>query len=72
MVQIDRKATGNNIRQIMENKGVTVPNVARKLAVTPNYVYKFWYGRIPSVNVLINLSNVLEVPMDNIIITKAV
>ena len=72
MLEIDNAATGNNIRRIMTDKGITVPSIARKLAVTPDYVYKFWYGRIPSVSVLINLSNILEVPMDDIIITRGI
>ena len=72
MLEIDNAATGNNIRKIMADKGITVPSIARKLAVIPDYVYKFWYGRIPSVSVLINLSNILEVPMDDIIITRGI
>ncbi len=67
---IDVKATGRNIKGIMDSRGLTVKDVSRYLGFSaPQSVYHWLQGKsLPSVDNLYALSKWLSTPMDSIIV----
>lgn len=67
---IDTNKTGINIRNIMEEKGFTVKEIQYFLGFsTPQSVYHWFDGRnLPSLDNLYALSELFQVPMDELIV----
>lgn len=64
--QIDIHDTGQNIKRIMERKGITVKDIQEYLDLaTPQSIYHWFAGRnLPTIDNLYALSELLCVPMD--------
>lgn len=67
---INMKATGLNIRLIMDAKGVTVKDVQEYLHLeSVQAIYKWLYGKsLPTVENLYLLAQLLEASMDELIV----
>ena len=67
--KIDMYRTGQNIKRIMQNCGLTVRNIQEYLDLaTPQSVYRWFEGHnMPSVDNLYALSELFHVPMDEMI-----
>ncbi len=70
MPVIDMAATGRNITKLREAAGLTVRDLQDIFGfATPQAIYKWQHGTaMPTVDNLVVLAAVLEVPMDAIII----
>lgn len=68
---IDMEATGERIKQLREDKGLTVKELQDTLGFTnPQAIYKWQKGvNIPTVDNLLILSSLFGVSMDEIIVT---
>ena len=71
MPTIDMAATGENIRKLMKERGVTVRDVQRACGFTTgNTVYKWVHGTaMPAIDSLVVLAHLCNVTIDDIIIT---
>ncbi len=71
MPTIDMAATGENIRKLMKERGVTVRDVQRACGFTTgNTVYKWVHGTaMPAIDSLVVLAHLCNVTIDEIIIT---
>lgn len=71
MPTIDMAATGENIRKIMKERGVTVRDVQMACGFTTgNTVYKWLHGTaMPTLDSIIVLAHLCNVTIDDIIIT---
>ena len=67
---IDPVATGQNIKTLREEKGLTVRDLQAFFGFEePQAIYRWQYGKtLPSVDNLYALSAILEVPMERILI----
>ncbi len=72
MPVIDMTATGENIQNLRKGAGLTVREMQSLLGFTTvNAIYKWFHGEsLPSVDNLVILAKILNVTMDDIIITK--
>ena len=72
MPAIDMKATGENIVRLRKIRGITVKDIQEGLKLsTPNTVYKWQNGVcLPTINNLVILAEILDVSMDEIIVTR--
>lgn len=70
--RIDFEASSQNIRRFMDGKGLTVIQVQRALQLTcPQTVYKWLYGQsLPSIDNLVALASLLDVKIDDIVVTR--
>lgn len=74
MPTIDMVATGRNIMRLREAAGLTVRETVRDLQdifgfATPQAIYKWQHGTaMPTIDNLVVLAAVLDVPMDEIIV----
>ena len=68
---IDMTATGERIKQLREDKGLTIKELQDTFGFTnPQAIYKWQKGvNIPTVDNLVILSSILGAPMDEIIVT---
>ena len=66
---IDREKTGQQIRSMMEERGITVPEVQRYLCLgCVQSIYHWFQGKsLPSLDNLYALSELMQVPMDALI-----
>lgn len=64
--QIDIYSTGQNIKRIMERKGITVKDIQGYLELgTPQSIYHWFAGRnLPTIDNLYALSELFCVPLD--------
>ncbi len=69
---IDMEATGDTIRRLRIEKGVSVKELSQFLGLSDvRAVYKWQRGEtLPSIDNLLALSILLEVPIDQILIYK--
>ena len=67
---IDMAATGKNIQRLRKARGLSVSDVQRFFGFeAPQAVYKWQKGQsLPSVDNLIALSDLLEVPLDELLV----
>lgn len=73
---IDREKTGRQIRRIMETRGLTVQDVRESLSLgcrgcvqPPQSVYHWFDGKsMPTLDNLYALSELLQVPMDMLVV----
>ena len=68
--EIDYEKTGENIRELCKQKGLTVNQMQELLYVGSNQAIYSWYnGRtLPEINRLYALASLLEVTMDELIV----
>ena len=66
---IDNIETGNNIRRIMQNQGLTVKDVKKYLGLgCLQSIYRWMNGaNVPSIDNLYALSNLFQMPIDEIV-----
>ena len=71
---IDLAATGDNIRRLRIERGLTVKDVQSYFGFEePRAIYKWQSGQtLPSVDNLYALGSLLEVPMDRILVPAAI
>jgi transcriptional regulator with XRE-family HTH domain len=69
---IDMIATGANIRALIKGKGLKVTDVQTILGFnTPQAIFKWMRGdAMPSIDNIVILAHILDVPIDEIIITN--
>ena len=68
---IDVRATVETIFDLAKANGLTVRQLAKKLGVTNIAVYNWRnLGRLPSVDNLVMLTEILDAPLDDIIKTE--
>lgn len=67
---IDMMATGENIQKLLQEAGLSAKDIANRLNFASPYpVYKWIHGKtIPSIDNLLALSYILQVPMDQILV----
>ena len=70
---IDMMATGRNIKMLRENAGLTVRDLQDIFGfATPQAIYKWQHGAaMPTLDNLVVLAMVFDVPMDDIIVVNA-
>lgn len=70
---IDMVATGRNIMRLREAAGLTVRDLQDIFGfATPQAIYKWQHGTaMPTIDNLVVLAAVLEVPMDKIVVIDA-
>ncbi len=71
-VMIDSAETGNHIRTLMDERGLSVRDVQEACGfVGPQSVYNWLSGKkLPRLDNMIILSKLLETPIDNILVTN--
>lgn len=71
MPTIDMAATGENIRKLMKERGVTVRDVQMACGFTTgNTVYRWRQGAVmPTIDSLVILAHLCHVTVDEIIVT---
>lgn len=71
-VMIDSAETGNHIRTLMDERGLSVRDVQEACDfVGPQSVYNWLSGKkLPRLDNMIILSKLLETPIDNILVTN--
>ena len=69
---IDIEATGQNIRRLREQKGISVRELSQFLGLADvQAVYKWQRGEtLPSTDNIVALSKILDTPMDQILILR--
>lgn len=69
---IDVKATGVNMRRLMDERNITVKDISKELSLGSLYaIYKWLNGRgLPSVDNLVGLSHILQVRMEEILVLE--
>lgn len=69
---IDMIATGANIRALIKDKGLKVADVQTVFGFnTPQAIFKWMRGdAMPSIDNIVILAHILDVPIDEIIITN--
>lgn len=67
---IDMVRTGQNIKRIMQHKGLTVRDIQEFLALsTPQSIYHWFDGRsIPTIDQLYALSEFFQLPVDALLV----
>lgn len=72
-IQIDQEATGENIKNLIQQSGYTILQIRDMLHLeSVQSIYRWRKGSIPSVDNLVYLSMIFEVPMDEIIVKSIV
>lgn len=71
-ISIDMDKTGANIRRLLKENGYSIGEIMAITGVsTPQAVYKWFGGKsLPSIENLLVLSELLEINIRNILITK--
>ena len=71
---IDVKATGNNIKNIIKSKGFKISDVQARCGFnTPQAIFKWLRGdAVPTIDNLIILADMFDVPIDKIIIVTRI
>ena len=67
---IDLTATGNNIKRLLKEKGISVRQLQEFFGFEqPQAIYKWQWGVcLPKIDHLFALSKILEVPIDKILV----
>ncbi len=71
---VNMAKTGENIKVLLTNKGITVADLQEKMGFnTPQAIYKWIRGlTLPTVDNLVLLAHILDTDLDKIIVTKMV
>ena len=68
---VDLEQTGENLKTLRSQKGLTVKDLCNILNITINSIYKWESGRaVPSIDNLVFLSSLYEVPLDSLVARK--
>lgn len=69
---IDMKGTGENMKMVLMKKGISVADVGKEIGVSDkSVVYKWTRGdSLPDINNLLALSMLLDVSINDILVTK--
>lgn len=69
---IDMSATGKNIAHLRKTKGYSVRTLQQEMGFgDPQAIYKWQWGKcLPSIDNLVFLSRILEVPIERILVVK--
>lgn len=69
---VDMKQTGQNIRLLREQRGISVKELQRMMGFgTPQAIYKWQHGEsLPTVDNLVALSAIFAVSIDEILVTS--
>ena len=71
MVSIDMEKTGKHIKELMTAKGLNAPKVGRIMSLECRAVYKWIWGKcLPNAEHLVELSDLLEVPIEEILVVE--
>lgn len=69
---LDVENTGKNIKEICREHGVAVDDIACILGVSTQTIYSWFSSRkMPTVDHLIELANVLDVTVDELLIRRS-
>ena len=70
MPTIDMIATGQNIRQLRDNAGMTTKSIANCFGISVAAVHKWIHGTsLPTIDNLVILADLFGVRMDDILVT---
>ena len=74
MPVIDMMATGMNIRKIIKDKGFKISDVQARCGFnTPQAIFKWLRGdSVPSIDNLVILADMFDIPIDRIIVVTRV
>ena len=74
MPVIDAKATGVNIKKIIKSKGFKISDVQARCGFnTPQAIFKWMRGdAVPTIDNLIILADMFDIPIDKIIIVTRI
>lgn len=69
---VDAEATGVRLRELFNDAGMSIRDVQSVLGfTTPQAIYKWVHGKsLPSIDNLVVLSAVLDVPMNEIVVVR--
>ena len=71
MVSIDMERTGKHIRALMAEKGLNPSKVAKIMGLEYQAPYKWVWGKcLPNAEHLVELSDLLEVPIEEILVVE--
>ena len=69
--KVDLKGTGRNLVRLRKERGLSVKEISKNLAVSVQTVYHWQNGlSLPSVDNLVMISELFEVPIDDLIVRK--
>ena len=70
-VRIDQMATGENIRKLLEQRGCS-PRMLRDMLHLQcvQSIYHWFQGQIPSIDNLVCLSRILELPIEELLVIE--
>lgn len=71
-IQINMKATGNNIARMRKEKGITIRQIQEEMGFnTPQAIYKWQNGAtLPSLENLVVLAEMFETTIAEIVVVK--
>lgn len=74
ILRIDEIATGNKIKKLITESGLSIKQISEKMMfTTPTPVYKWIKGRsMPTIDNIVVLAFILGVKVDDIIVTKKI
>ncbi len=68
---LDRDSTCQHIKRISDENGVTIELLSEEMNVSKQTVYSWFSGKkMPSIDHLIELADILNVSIDELIVTK--
>ncbi len=72
IIKIDMEASGKRLKEICDEKGVSVNDLQRELNLKASQtIYKWFSGKsIPSIDNLVGLREVLDVTLDELVVVK--
>lgn len=70
-IELDTVATGHRIKELMEEKNITIKELSEKLQVSFQAVYRWHKGEtLPTICNMFVLAQLLEVEVDDILVAK--
>ena len=68
---MDRDKTCKNIQDLCKHRGVTVDQISLRLNISKQTVY-YWFStrKMPSIDHIVELSDILDTPIDDMIVRK--
>lgn len=71
-VRINLEKTGENIKKLIQDSGFSIVEIQKMLHLeSVQSIYKWRAGRLPSIDNLMYLSLIFEVPIDEIIVKES-
>ena len=70
-VRIDMEATGENIKRLIKESGYKISEIQEMLHLqSVQSIYRWTKGNMPSIENLLCLSMIFEIPIEQIIVTE--